>query len=155
MEDKPNIIMLPPVAAIGALGICFVLQFAFDPNILSAFPDPSLMKLGGILIVIGFLTAGLGVAAFHGANTNVDPTKPALTIVNTGPYRFTRNPMYIGLVLVHFGLGLAFSLDWTILLTPGLGLLLHFGVVLREEAYLTAKFGDQYRDLLQSTRRWI
>ena len=155
MEDKPNIIMLPPVATIGALGICFVLQFAFDPNILSAFPDLSLMILGGVLIIIGFLIAGLGVAAFHGADTNVDPTKPALTIVNTGPYRFTRNPMYIGLVLVHFGLGLAFSLDWTILLTPGLGLLLHFGVVLREEAYLTAKFGDQYRDLLQSTRRWI
>ena len=76
-------------------------------------------------------------------------------VVETGPYRFTRNPMYLGMVIIQIGLCLTFSLDWLIFLTPILWAALHFGVVLREEAYLEAKFGAPYQHFKGRTRRWL
>ena len=67
----------------------------------------------------------------------------------------TRNPMYVGLLLMHLGVGFAFSLDWTLVITPILWVVIHWGVVLSEEAYLSKKFGPDYDALLKQTRRWI
>ncbi len=89
------------------------------------------------------------------AGTNVRPDRPALTIVRNGPYRFTRNPMYLSLCLLQLALG--FVLDgWVpLLLAIPLLVTLHFGVVLREERYLEAKFGEQYLLFKREVRRWI
>ncbi len=155
MSDRPNIVMMPPFAALTGLVLCLVLHFIWKPWWLPGFPNPIAIMLGLAFIVFGFSIAHAATNAFHDAETNIDPSKPALTIVSDGPYRFTRNPMYLGLVLVHFGVGVAGSLDWTLIVTPALWMLLHFGVVLREEAYLTEKFGDDYEELLANTRRWF
>nr|WP_239113369.1 isoprenylcysteine carboxylmethyltransferase family protein [Shimia biformata] len=96
-----------------------------------------------------------GDRAFKAAGTNVDPRQAALTLVRTGPFRVTRNPMYLGMVLLQLGLALTFSLDWALLGAVCVWLILHFGVVLREEAYLVSRFGDAYRDYLSETRRWL
>ena len=86
---------------------------------------------------------------------HVRPDRPALTIVRSGPYRFTRNPMYLSLCLLQVALG--FILDGWIPLLFALVLMaiLHFGVILREEKYLEAKFGEQYLVLKREVRRWI
>ena len=81
--------------------------------------------------------------------------KPALVLVRDGPYRFTRNPMYAGMVLMLVALGLLFSVDYTLPIAPLLWLVLHVGVVLREETYLIGKFGARYQSYLDETRRWI
>ncbi len=89
------------------------------------------------------------------AGTNVDPAKPALAIVRAGPFRFTRNPMYLPLCLLQVALGF-FLNDWiTLLFVVPLALILHYGVVLREERYLTGKFGEPYLQLKRDVRRWF
>ena len=92
---------------------------------------------------------------FKRAGTHVEPHKPSLVLVEGGPYRLTRNPMYLGLILVLVGCGFVASLDWALPLVIPFGLVLHHGVVLREERYLGAKFGAPYRAYLDSTRRWL
>jgi protein-S-isoprenylcysteine O-methyltransferase Ste14 len=110
----------------------------------------------GIVLVI--LAPTLALSAFvtmKKAGTNVNPGEPALIIVRGGPCRFTRNPMYLALCLLQIALGF-FLNDWiTVLFVVPLALILHFGVVLREERYLSAKFGEPYLELKRDVRRWI
>ena len=89
------------------------------------------------------------------AGTNVDPGKPSTVIVDEGPYRFTRNPIYLANTLLYVGLSLVFNAVWPLLtLMPSL-LLLHWGVVLREERYLEGKFGEAYLAYKRRVRRWF
>lgn len=155
-DDHPDVIMLPPVMLLIALVVAIAMEFT---SMLDFLPPISAVSwsfyLGLLLLVIAL---GLGVAAtrtFRRVGTNLSPHQPSLQLATTGPYRFTRNPIYIGLVLILAGLSLIFSLDWGLILVPVLALLLHYGVVVREETYLAAKFGQPYRDFLNHTRRWI
>ena len=111
-------------------------------------------------IGIGLAVAGLSLLIWAGSvlkmgGTNVNPSQPALTIVRNGPYRFTRNPMYLSLCLLQ--VSLAFFLnDWiSLLFVIPLALVLHYGVILREERYLEAKFGAPYLALRREVRRWV
>src|SRR5947207_11287414 len=104
-------------------------------------------------IALVFLAPTLALSALvtmKKAGTNVNPAEPALTIVRGGPYRLTRNPMYLALCLLQVALGF-FLNDWiTLLFVVPLALIMHYGVVLREERYLTAKFGEPYLELKSS-----
>jgi protein-S-isoprenylcysteine O-methyltransferase Ste14 len=110
----------------------------------------------GIVFVI--LAPTLALSAFRTmktAGTNVHPSEPSLTIVRGGPFRFTRNPMYLALCLLQVALGF-FLNDWiTLLFVVPLVLIFHYGVVLREERYLAAKFGEPYLQYKSQVRRWI
>lgn len=110
---------------------------------------------GVACILAGFFLVARARGAMHSAGTNVDPYQPALTIVRNGPYRFTRNPMYLSLCLLQGGLGFLLN-DWiTFLFVAPLAIILHFGVILPEERYLEGKFGEQYLELKRSVRRWF
>jgi protein-S-isoprenylcysteine O-methyltransferase Ste14 len=113
------------------------------------------LPLGVVLAIVSASLAIWAARVMKAAGTNVRPDRPALTIVRSGPYRFTRNPMYLSLCLLQLALG--FVLDgWIpLLFTIPLMLILHFGVILREESYLEAKFGEQYLALKREVRRWI
>ena len=153
--DNPNVLVFPPFAALAALLAAIVLEWLFPLHILPP-PFPLWMTLAGALLTLASVAvAALGVQAFMQAGTNVDPRQPALKITTTGPYRFTRNPMYLGMIGIQFGLALTFSLDWAIFGGTGLILVLHYGVVLREETYLTKKFGAPYTGFKSRTRRWL
>lgn len=153
-NDKPDIVILPPVAFALALGLAVGLGYLAPLGLLPPRGGWSLVP-GLVLIAAALALGGGGIWAFKAAGTNVHPTEPALVIVENGPYRFTRNPMYLGLVTLMLGLGLAVPLDWALLLAPSLWAVLHYGVVLREEAYLTAKFGETYTAFKARTRRWL
>jgi protein-S-isoprenylcysteine O-methyltransferase Ste14 len=89
------------------------------------------------------------------AGTNVDPRAPALLIVTHGPFRFTRNPLYLSLTLLTIGLALCFNIIWALVtLVPTL-IIMRQGVILREERYLEGKFGQPYLDYKRTVRRWI
>jgi protein-S-isoprenylcysteine O-methyltransferase Ste14 len=110
---------------------------------------------GIILLILAPTLALSALVAMKTAGTNVNPAKPALTIVHGGPFRFTRNPMYLALCLLQVALGF-FLNDWiTLLFVVHLALFLHYGVILREERYLTAKFGEPYLELKRQVRRWL
>jgi protein-S-isoprenylcysteine O-methyltransferase Ste14 len=109
---------------------------------------------GVILIVAG---AGLVIAAnvsFRKAGTNPEPWKPATVLVDRGVFGRLRNPMYVGGTLLLFGLAIALGSDWLVLTTIISAVILHFGVVRREERYLTGKFGDAYRDYCARVGRY-
>ena len=88
------------------------------------------------------------------AGTNVDPMLPSTAIVTSGPFRFSRNPLYLALTFLYLGLVLAFDTWWGIAGLIPLLLVMHRGVVLREERYLEAEFGDEYRQYMATTGRF-
>ena len=89
------------------------------------------------------------------AGTNINPALPATTIVSSGPFRFSRNPLYLCLTLMYLGLTLAVNTWWGIAVLVPLIIVMHFGVVLREERYLEQKFGESYRQYRSSVRRYL
>jgi protein-S-isoprenylcysteine O-methyltransferase Ste14 len=110
----------------------------------------------GALLVGGAGATGLfSLLKMREVGTNVNPTQPTTALVTAGPYRFTRNPIYLALTLLYTGLGLLFNTLWTLLLLPVVLLLMNRGVIEREEAYLEQKFGAQYRAYKESVRRWL
>lgn len=153
--DCPDILFPPPVISIAAPLLAVLLEFTAPIHIMPPAGTPWSLAIGIVILLIAGTLAVSAVRAFKAAETNIRPHQPALNIVKTGPYRFTRNPMYLGMVLFKTGIAFTFSLDWAILLAPLVWIALHFGVVLREEAYLTAKFGQTYTDFIQQTRRWF
>jgi protein-S-isoprenylcysteine O-methyltransferase Ste14 len=89
------------------------------------------------------------------AGSNVPTNMPATSIVDTGPYRFTRNPIYLGMMLGLVGLAIAFDSLWLLVTLVPFFLVIHYGVVAREEAYLDRKFGEVYRSYRARVRRWV
>ena len=152
-SDKPGVIAFPPLIwLIGAVISALVHFFVIRLLIMSY----SACLVCGIALVILAPTLALSaVVTMKKAWTNVKPAEPALTIVRGGPYRFTSNPMYLALCLLQVALGF-FLNDWiTLLFVVPLALIMHYGVVLREERYLTAKFGEPYLELKRAVRRWL
>jgi len=152
-EDHPGVMVFPPLAWLVGAVVSGVVHWILPVRMIMRY---HLSLLLGIVLAMTALALILwAVLIMKMAGTNVPPSKPALTIVRNGPYRFTRNPMYLGLCLLQVALGF-FLNDWIpLLFAVLLALLLHYGVVLREEKYLEAKFGDQYLALKRNVRRWM
>ncbi|MBN8941911.1 MAG: isoprenylcysteine carboxylmethyltransferase family protein [Rhizobiales bacterium] len=154
-QDNPGLPVLPPVLPATALVAAIVLDW-LPPHFLAPAVGFNLQVIAGVIITAAGLWFAVSAARLFGkAGTNVVPTQPTLTIVTDGPYRFTRNPMYLGMVLGLLGISLIFSLEWGVILTPVLWLALDRLIVVREEAYLKRKFGATYEALLSRTRRWV
>jgi protein-S-isoprenylcysteine O-methyltransferase Ste14 len=152
-QDHPRIVAFPPLLwLINAILSVLIHFFVFSIRML---PQPLALILGIACLLAGPSLALPALRTMRAAGTNVDPAKPALLIVRGGPYRFTRNPMYLALCLVQAAIGLLLN-DWiTLLFVAPLVIVLHFGVILREEHYLEEKFGESYLDLKGKVRRWI
>jgi protein-S-isoprenylcysteine O-methyltransferase Ste14 len=154
-RDRPDILFIPPLGFAAALVLAGALGAWVPLGLLPPFPWRAGVVAGLAVTALALATSLSGFLAFRRAGTNVNPTKPALTVVRDGAFRYTRNPMYLGMVVLMLGIGLVFSNFWAVLLAPVLWFALDRGVVRREEAYLEAKFGDDYRALLAATRRWL
>ena len=151
-QDTPGVIAFPPLIwLVNAVTSVLVHLFIRLPIM-----SYRICLVCGIVFII--LAPALALSALRtmkAAGTNVHPSEPALTIVRDGPFRFTRNPMYLALCLLQVALGF-FLNDWiTLLFVLPLAMILHYGVVLREERYLTAKFGEPYLQYKRDVRRWI
>jgi len=110
---------------------------------------------GLALVALGAGTAIWGRRTMQAAGTNINPALPAKAIVTSGPFRFSRNPLYLSLSLIYLGLTLAFNTWWGIVVLLPLLAVMHRGVVLREERYLEQKFGDSYRQYRSKVRRYL
>ena len=150
--DSPGVVVFPPLLFGGALAIGLALHWIWP-----AHPLPSLPArvVGLALLVASGLLARSGEAAMKRAGTNIRPDQPTLALVFDGPFRFTRNPLYMALTGLYVGITLLVNALWPLLLLiPVLGVL-RWGVVAREERYLEAKFGEPYRVYKARVRRWI
>ena len=143
----------PPLAWALAVITGFVLDW-LEP--LEFMPeDWSAGLLGAVVFVLALALAVWALDTMTRAGTNVPTNRPTTTIVEGGPYRFTRNPIYMGMFGGLIGLGIAFDNFWLPLMLVPFALVIRYGVVAREEAYLERKFGDAYRRYRQRVRRWL
>lgn len=107
------------------------------------------------LLVVGLSLMLAAAGLFRRAGTDLKPWKTTSTIVEAGVYRFTRNPMYLGMALIYTGLAFAFGSAGTLLLLPVVIIAIQTQVIAREEQYLGGKFGDSYLAYKARVRRWL
>lgn len=150
--DNPGVIAPPPVIYAVALAAGLLLNRRYRIPFL---PRPLTRTLGSSLVVGGLAVGALGSREMRRAETNLDPYKPTTAIVSDGPFRFTRNPLYLSMTLIYCGItALANALPAALLL-PAVLYLMRRGVIEREEQYLERKFGDEYLQYKARTPRWI
>ena len=148
----PGVIAPPPVLYSAALIVALVLHW-FRP--LPIFSASVVRWLGMALVAVGLAVVIRVFRTMRAAGTNVDPRRPTTVIVTTGLFRFSRNPIYMGLTLMYLGLTLTFNTWWGLVLLVPLLPTMHRGVVLREERYLEQSFGEQYRQYCSRVRRYL
>ena len=152
-RDHANVVILPPVALALTVGLAW-LAGRFWP--LPFLPDPLPHLWPGVaLIALGFAMELWALVLFHRAGTNPLPTRPTTAVIEAGPYRFSRNPIYVGMLLSVIGAAVALNSLWQFAALAILYAIIRWGVVAREEAYLTRKFGAPYTDYAARVRRWL
>ena len=109
----------------------------------------------GIVLLLGGLVGAPAVMAFRQADTSPKPWVPSTALVTSGPYRFTRNPMYLGFTLMYLGVTFWANAAWPLFLLPLVLVAMHYGVILREEAYMSTVFGEEYAAYRARVRRWV
>ena len=117
--------------------------------------SPLQVGLGMTLLMAGLALTFWGMLTFTLARTPVLPMKPARLVVTHGPYRFTRNPMYVGLTTAYLGLSAMLNHAWPVVLLPVVLIVLTRFVIEREEAHLATRFGDEYERYRGRVRRWL
>lgn len=151
--DTTNVIVRPPIAwalaVLAGLAFNWLMPLPFLPAVVSAG------WLGTIVFVLALVLVAWAITTMTRAGSNVPTNLPSTTIVEAGPYRFTRNPIYLGMVLGLIGLAIAFNSLWLLMALVPFALVIRYGVITREEAYLERKFGDVYRRYRARVRRWL
>ena len=150
--DTPGVIAPPPFIYFGILTIGLLLSVVFPVAFL---PIGLRLVFGVPLIGLGILGMSSAFNAIRRAGTSVDPYEPTKTIVTDGPYRLTRNPIYLSFAIVYLGIALLLSAVWAVLLLPIALAIIDRGVIVREEKYLERKFGEEYVRYKAQVRRWI
>jgi protein-S-isoprenylcysteine O-methyltransferase Ste14 len=151
--DTANVIVRPPIAWALAVLVGLTLQWVVSLPFMPASVPAG--WIGGIVFVLALALFAWAIATMTRAGSNVPTNLPTTTIVETGPYRFTRNPIYLGMFLGLVGLAIAFDSLWLLVMLVPFTLAIRYGVVAREEAYLERKFGDAYRQYRARVRRWV
>jgi len=145
-------VLRPPLVVLAALLLGAVLTVVWPlPFFLRILGPP----VGGLLIAIAAALFSYSVRQFWVAGTPVPGNKPTTVIVRTGPYRFSRNPIYLAFFLLHLGLAIWVNSLWLIATLIPTVALMTVVVVPREERYLTGRFGVEYSDYKASVRRWL
>jgi protein-S-isoprenylcysteine O-methyltransferase Ste14 len=151
-RDASSRFLWPPTIY-GGLGGLAALLTRFAPFSFPAF-EP-VRWTGWTLLAAGVVMAGAAELSFLRAGTATLPISPTTAIVESGVYRFTRNPMYLGMTAALLGLGLMLGSFWLLLATPIATILVTRLAILREEAYLARKFGAPYLAYMSRVRRWL
>jgi protein-S-isoprenylcysteine O-methyltransferase Ste14 len=151
--DTARVIVRPPLAwglaIIGGFALDWLMALPFVPAVVPAG------WLGGAVFALAFALAAWAIATITRAGSNVPTNRPTTLIVDKGPYRFTRNPIYLGMVLGLVGLAIGFDSLWLLVTLVPFLLVIQYGVVAREEAYLERRFGEVYRGYRTRVRRWL
>jgi protein-S-isoprenylcysteine O-methyltransferase Ste14 len=150
--DNPGVIARPPLLYAGALIVALLINLILP---LPIFGDTLGRWFGLLLAILGAGIGAWGTYSLITGGTNVNPTLPTTSIVTSGPYQFSRNPLYLALTLIFIGLTLIMNTWWGILALIPLLLVMHNAVVLREERYLEEKFGESYRHYRSQVRRYL
>ncbi len=151
-EDSSNAITLPPFIYLGFLAVGLAADFALPyPLLTNAVQFP----LGAVVIVAGFAIVAFAFARFRAAGTSVHVHQPTTAIITGGAYRSSRNPIYLAMTLLIAGIAVAVDGIWILAMLAPTLVVMHYGVIAREERYLETKFGDEYLSYKATVRRWV
>jgi len=155
MRDNAGVIAPPPLMAMAVVVLGLALDWLLPAYVLTVLlPLTARLVVGVLLLAASAALAVPAIWAFRTAGTHVEPWKASSALVTDGIFRFVRNPMYVGLILLLAGLSVLLASDWMLVMTVVQVPVLHFGVVKREERYLAAKFGDAYRRYRDAVPRY-
>lgn len=151
--DNAGVIAPPPLIFVGVVAIALAIDWLIGgPRLGISFGTR--MLIATILLIPGGALLFAAGARFSAAKTNIPPWKPSIALVTSGIYRYTRNPMYLGMALVYVALSVFAD---SLIALAGLPVALaamYYGVIAREERYLEVKFGERYRQYKREVRRW-
>lgn len=157
-EDHPGVRLPPPLVALAAVALGFGLDWLWPAPLSAvglALPWGFWLALGAALLLAGLGLAFACFLRFRAAATAIEPWKPASALVAQGPYRLSRNPIYLGLLLCLAGVGLMADKLWILAMLLPVWAVLRYAVIALEERYLEARFGEDYRRYKAAVRRWL
>lgn len=152
--DTPGVIAPPPLIYLGFLLVGWGTE-ALVRDVTFGLEGDRHRYLGLALLIAGFLIEGEATMRFRRAGTAVEPWKPSTRLVTNGLYRFSRNPIYVGMAVLYGGLALILDSPLALALLIPCLFVIDRGVIAREEPYLEARFGQDYRDYRARVRRWL
>ncbi|VAW10646.1 hypothetical protein MNBD_ALPHA09-1940 [hydrothermal vent metagenome] len=150
--DKPGVIAPPPLIFLAGILIGVAVDQFWSG---SFWPGPMRHLIAVPLILGGLVAAFMVLLRFREAGTNIEPYKPTTAIVTDGLFSWSRNPVYLAMVAVTIGVGLALDNFWVLAMLILVLPVMHHGVIIREERYLTDKFGGDYTRYKNTVRRWL
>jgi protein-S-isoprenylcysteine O-methyltransferase Ste14 len=155
-EDSAAVRVFPPVIPVLIILLGIGLNYVWPIDLALAISKPLRFWIGGAIVVSAMLgLGGWSILIMRRDGQSENPWKPTFNIIDRGPFRLTRNPMYLQMVLVCLGVGIALTNWWLLLLTPLCGWLLQRLAIIPEEDYLEQKFGDSYLAYKERVRRWL
>ena len=155
-RDAAAVRVFPPVVPLLAILVGVGLNRLWPLDVGVALPTPGRYWLGGTIVAAAILALGVWpVVLFRRSGQTANPLKPTSSVVERGPYRVTRNPMYLQMILVCVGVAVMLGNWWIVALTPIVAWALQRLAILPEEAYLERKFGETYLAYKRRVRRWL
>jgi protein-S-isoprenylcysteine O-methyltransferase Ste14 len=145
-------VVRPPVVVLASLLVGAMLTVAWP---LPFLPRALRLPVGGLLVAMAGALFSYSITQFRTAGTPVPGNKPTTAIVRTGPYRFSRNPIYLAFFVLHLGLAILVNSSWLVATLIATVAIIAVVVVPREERYLTGRFGAEYLEYKASVRRWL
>ena len=152
--SRPSAIPWPPILFAGAIAAALLLGRAF-PLAWPGLDDTGARVVGYAFGLAGLALTAWGLVTLYRARTNILPHKGADRLVTEGAFRFRRNPIYMGEVLILLGLAQATLNIWLVAMAPVFAVAILLLAILPEERHLEARFGEEYLDYQARTRRWF
>jgi protein-S-isoprenylcysteine O-methyltransferase Ste14 len=153
-NDHPSIRIPPPLLFFGLLAAGFLLDYLFPFTLFRLSWWPRIICSGFLIVISGYLALG-SILVLLRNKTPFNPSEPTLKIVHQGPFRISRNPMYLALLLLMAGVGVFTGSIWMCLAVPALFIILDLVAVRPEEEYLERNFGGRYLEYKTKVRRWF
>lgn len=151
----PGVRYPPPLLFLLGIVAGWLFDHALPLPIAGPAARPATEPVGWLLVALGTGLSGWGVVTFRNAGTPIRPNRPATLLVTRGPFRLSRNPMYMGLVLVYLGVMVLVDSTWPLLCLPPVIAILQLTVIRNEERYLAVTFGRAYEEYRRRVRRWL
>lgn len=152
MRDRAEIVALPPLIFLAGLVVGFGVEFLVPTSL---GRHAAWLVVGVAAIVAGAVLGLAGERAMRRAGTSPYPWHPTMRIVESGPYAWTRNPLYLAQATMYTGISIAGDSLWAVALLIPVLAVVRFGVIAPEERYLTAKFGEVYLGYARRVHRWF
>ena len=152
VPDKAGVIIFPPFLFLLAIVFSIIIRYVLPTPFL---PFSVALSFGIGLLIVAVIITKKAVTTFRLHKTTVNPSGATTTIVNTGIFQFSRNPMYVSFIIIFIGISIMFNLWYGIILLIPLLVIVQKGIIEREETYLTQKFGEEYLSYKRKVARWF